>query len=144
MKPAAAVIPNAVSDPRVQEDQDWFAANPERMLRLRETMPGELQATMADFDKTVPPEVPGYSWVTVSYQIRPGERTRCFRQVPHDSPIDGLGDLEIAAHLFSEGDLETAEERFDKAMASSSGLARIDALMRRVQSRLAAFEENAQ
>jgi hypothetical protein len=143
LEPLMAVIPNVPVDPWWEDDRDWFAANPERMLRLRKTMPGELQATMTDFGKTPPPEVPGYYWVTITYQIRPGERTRTFRQVPYGAPIDSLSDLEIAVHVFGEGDLETAEQRYDEVLANPDHLPRIDALIRRMQSRLSRFEEDA-
>jgi hypothetical protein len=143
MKHAVAVIPDAFTDPWAEDDRDWFATNPGRSLRLRRTMPGELQVAAIDFETKVPFQLPGCSWATVSYQIKPGERTRFFRQVPNDCPIDGLDDLEIAAHFLSEGDLETAEQGFDNVVAFSISRVRADALVRRMQCRLGASEENA-
>ncbi|QQP88147.1 hypothetical protein IGS68_19075 [Skermanella sp. TT6] len=144
MKPAVAVVSDAVTDPWAEDDSDWFAANPGRSLRLRKKMPGELQVAAMDRGAEVPAQLPGHLWATVSYQIRPGERARSFHQVPIGNSIDGLSDLELAAHFFSEGDLETAEQGFDDMVALSIGRVRADALFRRTQSRLAAFEEDVQ
>ncbi|WP_158044431.1 hypothetical protein [Skermanella pratensis] len=144
MKPVVAVVPDAITDPWAEDDRDWFAANPGRSLRLRKTMLGELQVAAIDRGAEVPAQLPGHFWATVSYQIRPGERANSFHRVPIGNSIDGLSDLEIAAHCFLEGDLETAEQEFDDMVALSIGQVRADALIRRTQSRLAAFKEDVQ
>jgi hypothetical protein len=142
LTPLVAVIPDALIDPWEENDRDWFTDNPERMLRVRESLPGELQAAAIDFNATIPTQLPGHLWVTVSYQIRPGERARSLRQVPHGTSIDGLSDLEIAARFLFECDLEAAEQRYDDVMARSSSSERADALIRRMPSRLSFFEEH--
>jgi hypothetical protein len=144
MKPTVAVILDALIDPWAEDDRNWFAANPNRSLRLRKTQPGELQAAAAEFSTSAPIQRPGHTWVTVTYQINPGERARFFRQVRHDATIDGLSDREIATSFMPEGSPEAAEEGFDDVMAHPRGSVRADTLLRRMQSRLDGSEENAQ
>jgi hypothetical protein len=143
MKPTVAVIPDALIDPWAEDDRDWFAVNPNRSLRLRKTHPGELQAAAIECGAPTPIQMPGHTWVTVTYQINPGERARFFRQVSHDTTIDCLTDREIATGFLFEGSPEAAEEGFDDVMARPRGWLRADALIRRMQSRLSRFEEDA-
>jgi len=56
-----------------KNDAEWFARHPERNVRFRNPLPGELRET---FGPNVKPELEGYPARIAVTQLRPGLRTR--------------------------------------------------------------------
>jgi hypothetical protein len=133
LKPTITLNLDAMIDPWAEFDRDWFAAHPDRCLRLRKALPGEIPAAAIDLGTTVPSQLPGHYWATVTYQINLREKARFFRQVPHGTAINCLCDQEVAANFLFKGDPEVAEQSLDDVKARLRGLVRADALAPRMQ-----------
>ena len=71
-------------------DREWFEANPNRLFRLRDMMPYEINGPIE-----APPD--GMSWRTLTVQVKPGMRLRLVLSVPAELDNEDADDQQLAS-----------------------------------------------
>src|SRR6266436_1386004 len=77
-------------DRACRSDRDWFEANPNRLFRLRDMMPYEINGPIE-----APPD--GMSWRTLTVQVEPGMRLRLVLSVPAELDNEDADDQQLAS-----------------------------------------------
>jgi hypothetical protein len=81
-------------DRACESDREWFEANPNRLFRLRDMMPYEINGPIE-----APPD--GMSWRTLTVQVKPGMRLKLLLSVPAESHNEDPDDQQLASIFMS-------------------------------------------